>query len=94
MALSMVGGTDVCSFLNFSKAFLLISSFCTGSEDVTGLLAHNNPVSHSMQVNNRILIPEYFAIVEDNSIRVRIVAEFKIRFLNRPKSASIVAVCS
>lgn len=31
MALSMEGGTEVCSFLNFSKAFLLISSFWTGS---------------------------------------------------------------
>lgn len=32
-ALSMDGATDECSFLNFSKAFLFISSFCSGSED-------------------------------------------------------------
>lgn len=31
----MEGGTDVCSFLNFSNAFLFISSFCTGSVDET-----------------------------------------------------------
>lgn len=30
-ALSMVGATQACSFLNFSKAFRLMSSFCTGS---------------------------------------------------------------
>lgn len=45
-ALSIVGGTELCSFLNFSKAFLLISSFCTGSATMTKLVAHQSVQSN------------------------------------------------
>lgn len=45
-ALSIVGGTWLCSFLNFSKAFLLISSFCTGSATMTKLVAHQSAQSN------------------------------------------------
>lgn len=45
-ALSMEGGTEVCSFLNFSNAFLLISSFCSGSEDETQQSAYQPIKSH------------------------------------------------
>lgn len=45
-ALSIVGGTELCSFLNFSKAFLLISSFCRGSVTKT-----QSPVHQSVKNN-------------------------------------------
>ena len=57
-ALSMVAATTECSLLNFSNAFLLVSSFCLGSVEIK-VTVHLSSFKHDCKLSGTALMLDW-----------------------------------